>query len=310
MIFSTMNETEVSNRILTDLNTGDDGPVLIIIGGLHGNELAGVSAIRTLSEWLSRDGVLKSGRVMGIVGNPEAVKRQVRYQDEDLNRIWLPEIIDEVRSQNESEILSSERRELKELLQILDPILADRSRRVIAVDLHSFSAPEGYFAITPESVYNEKLLNSIGIPAIFGIEKILPGTLLHYIHNCGHQAFAFEGGSHYSSETLVNMVSFIRMLAMELELCDTAESADYIHLHNPLNNTLPSQMKLVYQHIISSSDEFVMRPGFTNFQPVQKGDWLAEDINGKIKAPCGGYILMPLYQNQGSDGFFLVAPRI
>lgn len=310
MIFSTMNETDVSNRILTDLNTGDDGPVLIIIGGLHGNELAGVSAIRMVSEWLSSNGVLKSGRVVGIVGNPEAVSRQVRYLDEDLNRIWLPEIIKEVRSQYESEIQSSERRDLKELLTILDPILSDKNQRVIAVDLHSFSASEGYFALTPESGYNEKLLNEIGIPSIFGIEKILPGTLLNYIHNCGHHAFAFEGGSHYSAETLVNMVNFIKMLAMEIGLCDTAKSVDYIHLQKPLNNTLPSKMELVYQHLITSSDQFVMRPGFTNFQPIEQGEWLAEDINGKITAPCGGYILMPLYQNQGNDGFFLVAPRI
>jgi succinylglutamate desuccinylase len=305
-----MNVTEVSNRLVTDLDSGKDGPVLILIGGIHGNELAGVSAIRTVSEWVSRDGVLKNGRVVGIVGNPEAVKRQVRYQDEDLNRIWLPEIVDEVRSQKESEIQSSERRDLKEILQILDPILADRSKRIIAVDLHSFSAHEGYFAITPESGYNEKLLNEIGIPSIFGIEKILPGTLLNYIHNFGHHAFAFEGGSHYSEDTLVNMVSFIKMLAMELEMCDTAESVDFIRLQKPLNNTLPSQMELVYQHIITSSDQFVMRPGFSNFQRVAQGDWLADDVNGKITAPCDGYILMPLYQNQGSDGFFLVAPRI
>jgi len=308
--FSKMNVTDVSNRIVTDLDTGDTGPVLILIGGIHGNEVAGVTAIRKASEWLSRDGVLISGRVVGIVGNPGAVRQQVRYQDEDLNRIWLPEILQKVRSTDESNLRSSERRDLKELLEILDPILSDRSRRVIAVDLHSFSAPEGYFAITPESGYNEELLKEIGIPAIFGIEKILPGTLLNYIHQNGHHAFAFEGGSHYSADTLVNMVSFIRKLVTELGMSDSIEQIDNSNLQKSLINTLPSRMELVYQHNIDPADQFVMRPGFINFQPINQGDWLADDISGKIKAPLGGYILMPLYQNKGNEGFFLVAPRI
>jgi len=308
--FSTMNVTDVSNRIVTDLDTGDTGPVLILIGGIHGNEVAGVTAIRTVTEWLNRDGVLKSGRVVGLVGNPEALRHHIRYQDEDLNRIWVPEIVQEVRSSHESSLRSSERRDLKELLEILDPILSDRSRRVIAVDLHSFSAPEGYFAITPESGFNEKLLKEIGIPAIFGIEKKLPGTLLNYIHQIGHHAFAFEGGSHYSAETLVNMVSFIKKLLFELELCDRDEPLAYSNLQKLLDNTLPSRMELVYQHEIDHEDQFVMRPGFTNFQPIEQGDWLADDKSGKIKAPFGGYILMPLYQNKGNEGFFLVAPRI
>ena len=69
---------------------------------------------------------------------------------------------------------------------------------------------------------------------------------------------------------------------------------------------LPSKVQFLYKHIVEDNDEFVMNLGFSNFDEVQKGDWLASDKNGKILALSDGYILMPLYQKQGNDGFFIV----
>ena len=58
--------------------------------------------------------------------------------------------------------------------------------------------------------------------------------------------------------------------------------------------------------MIREGDDFVMEPGFTNFQPVERGQTLARDRRGPILARESGQILMPLYQKQGTDGFFLV----
>jgi succinylglutamate desuccinylase len=49
-----------------------------------------------------------------------------------------------------------------------------------------------------------------------------------------------------------------------------------------------------------------MKLGFKNFDKIQYGQTLAEDKNGPIYAQSNGYLLMPLYQSQGNDGFFLV----
>lgn len=70
--------------------------------------------------------------------------------------------------------------------------------------------------------------------------------------------------------------------------------------------SLPPEVELVYQHIIEPGDEFSMRPGYQNFQPIKKGEWLANDKYGKIYAETDGFILMPLYQKQGDDGFFII----
>ena len=48
-----------------------------------------------------------------------------------------------------------------------------------------------------------------------------------------------------------------------------------------------------------------MKPGFRTFDRVWSGQELAQDRHGCIRSPQDGYILMPLYQNQGCDGFFI-----
>jgi succinylglutamate desuccinylase len=60
-----------------------------------------------------------------------------------------------------------------------------------------------------------------------------------------------------------------------------------------------------YRHAITPEDEFAMEPGYRNFQPIRRGQVLASDRNGEIKASETGLILMPLYQKLGDDGFFL-----
>jgi hypothetical protein len=52
-------------------------------------------------------------------------------------------------------------------------------------------------------------------------------------------------------------------------------------------------------------DGFAMNPGFENFQPVRRGQILARNNKGEIRAPENGLILMPLYQKLGEDGFFI-----
>jgi succinylglutamate desuccinylase len=48
-----------------------------------------------------------------------------------------------------------------------------------------------------------------------------------------------------------------------------------------------------------------MEPAFENFQTVKRGQVLARDNKGPIKAIESGMVLLPLYQRLGDDGFFL-----
>ena len=43
-----------------------------------------------------------------------------------------------------------------------------------------------------------------------------------------------------------------------------------------------------------------------NFQTIKTGDVLAHNEHGPVSSPMDGLILMPKYQPQGDDGFFIV----
>ena len=47
-----------------------------------------------------------------------------------------------------------------------------------------------------------------------------------------------------------------------------------------------------------------MAPGFSNLAREQRGQVLARDRRGEIRAPRDGMVILPLYQGQGDDGFF------
>ena len=69
---------------------------------------------------------------------------------------------------------------------------------------------------------------------------------------------------------------------------------------------LPKLTKLVDHFIIGPDDEFKMKLGYTNFQKISQGELLATMNGEDVFASQDGLILMPLYQDQGEDGFFIV----
>jgi len=71
---------------------------------------------------------------------------------------------------------------------------------------------------------------------------------------------------------------------------------------------LTGSFEVVFRKQIDADDEFTMNPGYQNFSKIQKQEWLASDRNGKIHSDFDGRIFMPLYQNVGEDGFFVVRP--
>jgi hypothetical protein len=68
---------------------------------------------------------------------------------------------------------------------------------------------------------------------------------------------------------------------------------------------VPSLLEIMHVHRIHAGDDFRMLEGFTNFDLIEVGQLLAHDRQGPIHAPNGGLMLMPLYQPQGQDGYFL-----
>lgn len=301
----------IGDRLIGRIDGSQPGPIIISLAGIHGNEPTSIKAIEhVLMKLKSVESEFK-GTFIGLKGNLKALKEGVRYIDEDMNRIWFTSILDKVRRTPIDQLSTSERKETKEVLEIIDPIILNQHKKapVIFADLHTFSSENALFAISAKTDHNIELLTNLKIPLIFGIEKALHGTALKYVQNAGNIGFAFEAGQHFSEKAEYNATAGLYALMIAAGCLTEEQIPDYTSFSKFLaeqTRNLPDQVEFMYKHIIEEGDEFVMRDGFKNFDKVKKGDWLANDRLGKIKSQSDGYILMPLYQQQGNDGFFIV----
>ena len=86
------------------------GPTLIVVAGIHGNECAGVGAVRRVLATLTR----RQGRVMGelvaLAGNLGAMRLGIRYRERDMNRVWTKERIADLESAPRPAVRRSTRR--------------------------------------------------------------------------------------------------------------------------------------------------------------------------------------------------------
>lgn len=305
--------SDLPDRKINSITGTTDGPTVIILGGIHGNEPQGVAAAKQLFGVLQQTNQPFFGKLVALRANRRALQYAVRYVDEDMNRIWFPSIIEKIRSTPTGELQSSERREIKELLAVLDrEIPAESDYPTIIADLHSFSAEGHMFAITAPQKKHIDLLSSVHLPMVFGIEKTLRGTALRYYQDQGHITFALEGGQHENELTSYNQTAALMLILEQIGCIPKGKGGRIPEFRNYLkehSKNLPEQVELIYQHYIEEGDNFSMRTGFHNFQYIKKGEWLASDQKGKIHAECDGYLIMPLYQQQGNDGFFVVQPK-
>ena len=82
-----------ADRIIGRFDSGTEGPLLICIGAMHGNEPAGVRAIELVLKMLDVEPIKNpsfsyKGRFLGVIGNLKAFNAQQRFLDKDLNRYF------------------------------------------------------------------------------------------------------------------------------------------------------------------------------------------------------------------------------
>lgn len=297
-------------RIIAHIEGEKEGPIFIFVGGLHGNEPSSVQAMEEVFEEFDALNPDVYGTILALRGNQVAFEKGQRFIEEDLNRIWMPELVDAARITPEEELETVEQRELKRLLEVIDPFLNQTpNRELYFIDLHSFSANEGMFVITSPREKQKKMAAYLNVPIIYGIDEELDGTAIRYLQDQGAIALGFEAGQHFDPKTVYNQKAAIWLLLHGAGLIDKEQIPEferYAQYFAEQTSVLPNNVRLIYRHIFLPEDNFRMKPGYTNFQRISKGEELASDRNGTIRAKCDGYILMPLYQQQGSDGFFVV----
>lgn len=298
------------SRIIGTYTRDVPGPVLICIGGLHGNELAGVKALHHVIDELHERQPLFRGKFIALSGNMAALEKQVRFVHEDLNRAWLsPRINDLVNNKTPQEDLNPEEHQIVEIYAILKPYLCPGEFPTFLLDMHTTSSESAPFIIMGDTLRNRYFARRIPVPKILGVDEHIGGTLSSYLNERGVISFNFEGGQHDNDSSVRHHISAVWLALASAECMKSTHIPNYNEHGQSLANStkgLPRLFETRYRYFIRKDQDFKMLEGYTNFQHIRRLEILAETGEKAIKAKENGRIFMPLYQELGEDGFFII----
>ena len=295
-------------RVLGAVGDPSSDCVLVAIGGLHGNEPSGVLGVQRVLARLSADATGLVGRFVGLAGNRAALASDERFVERDLNRMWIEADLERIRG--ELGELFDEEAELKELDHELRGILHAAPGACI-LDLHSTSGGGAPFVILDDTLANRRVAFPIPATHVLGLEEEIGGTMIGYLNSRGVTAVCFEAGKHLDPGSVDRAESAVWIALEAIGVLAPNSRPEVERSRRFLRQVtagLPDVVELRDRHPVHVGDGFRMNPGFRNFDPIRRDQAIAEDRSGPIRPSETGMILMPLYQSQGEDGFFVVRP--
>jgi len=288
-------------RVLGDFQ-GTRGPTIVAIGGVHGNEPAGVFALERVVEQLGSETPELHGRFVAVAANLAALQCDERYLAHDLNRCWTRDRIEKLRAgrlDNET----PEDHEQNDLYSLFERLCSAAEGPMVFLDLHTSSAEGPPFCCLGDTFPGRRIADSLGVPMILGIEQCIEGSLMEFLGLSGRLTIAVEGGQHTAPDTVQRLEASVWVL---LHTCGVYSSPDLAAHRSRLRSqtgVLPRLVEVL--DLQPTTPGFVMKPGYQNFQAVQRDEVLAHDDQGELRASRSARILLPLYQGQGDDGYFL-----
>lgn len=287
---------------------GDDasGPLLLCVGGIHGNEPSGVVALRRVIARLEARKPPFRGRVLAVAGNLPALRANRRFIERDLNRGWNVRRVSAVLEQP----ASAEDLEQAALLGVLVPAIRDATGEVVLLDLHTTSSTSPPFVTLSDTLEIRTFAARLGLPLVLGIEEEID-TMVDYLSGFGALAIGIEAGRHDDPRSIDVHEAALWLSLHATGLLSDADVVDLGACRRRLAEArrgLPGVFEVIYRRAIQPEDGFRMAPGFANFTPVGAGEVVAHDARGPVPVPMSGRLFLPLYQAQGDDGYFLVRP--
>ncbi|QRM88671.1 aspartoacylase [Lacinutrix sp. WUR7] len=293
-----------TNRVIGEIQGTKQGPTVVFFAGIHGNEKAGVTALKTMFKTFTEEDI--TGTVFGILGNLKALKKNQRYLEEDLNRLWTSE---RLKTLMHKENLNSEESEQKELLLVLNNLITTNSGPFYFIDFHTTSSKTLPFITINDALINRKFSKQFPVPIVLGIEEYLDGPLLSYINALGYVSLGFESGQHEDKEAIINCTSFIYLALVFTKAIENKKEKEYIKHYEQLkstSNNLEEIFEIIYLYRIQKEEVFTMKQGFKSFEDIKKKTVLATSNNKPILSKYNAKLFMPLYQKKGKDGFFII----
>jgi hypothetical protein len=278
------------------------GPLLVFIAGIHGNELSGIHALMDVFDILERYQPNIKGRLVGLSGNIKAIEAEKRFVDEDMNRVWFS-------SDNSSG--ASENFERDDLIKTISEIRNPEDEEAYFFDLHATSAPTTPFCMISDTLRNRELARLVGVPIILGLLEHLHGMLIDVTSLSGIPTILFQAGKEGDPGTIDYHKGLIWKMLKHKCALDTSFNSGVEELINKMSSFKPKSDNEEFYEIrdlfsFSSGAEFVMNPGYVNFQPVKAKEILATFKGKSVKTLQRGLVFMPTYQEQANEGFYII----
>ncbi|MDD2487706.1 MAG: succinylglutamate desuccinylase/aspartoacylase family protein [Candidatus Gracilibacteria bacterium] len=252
------------------------GPTLAIIGGTHGNEVCGIRLLDFLKDNLT----IKSGKVILIYGNPEAIAKGVRQVGMNLNRAFLED--EKLDSTQKGTYEYRRSRDIMEILKECD----------YSLDIHSSPTIGSKPMIICEN-------NAIEIASYFpfdirceGFDEIDPGSTEYFINSIGKVGIGIECGYHEDP------IASIRAKECTFALLSSLGMIDF-----PKKKYVQKQF-IANAKYITKTDDFKIARFFDDFEPIKSGELIGSDGGNPVYSKDGGYILFARDRNEiGVEGF-------
>ena len=263
--------------MITTFNTKIDGPNLVIMAGVHGDEPCGVSA---LIEAMTKYTIIR-GRITWVIGSPKAVNNSCREYQTNLNRIFRDDL-----SLSEFEKKTYEYARSRELM----PILAEADG---LLDIHSSTTLDTIpFIICEQHSYQTASF----LPAkviVSGIDVLHPTGTDAYVNKMGGQGICIECGNHNDPQAVTVARAAIESFFCAFGMIQTKELG------------IPTSHRYIKaERIYKNKSTFVLTKDFPEFARINKGDVIGYDGGREVCADRSGVILFP--QNcteQGREAF-------
>jgi succinylglutamate desuccinylase len=252
---------------------GPDGePEVTVIGGIHGDEPAGVEVIRKLRE----DDIEYRRPVQLVIGNPSAVEECERYLETDLNRAYPG---------NETGVLEE---------QIASEIM-DIINGTTVLSIHTTHSTDTPFAILDSS--NERLtriVDELSVPYAVDPTPMDGNALSRY-----GDVIELEAGRQYSDEAIKQAQQiteqYLQVMGVMNGSAESSIDTKYFEMFESVEKPDDSPDR---------SCDVLYNFEATNFEKVNRGEVYAQYQSNELQAESDFYpILMSQCGYEGIFGF-------
>lgn len=266
------------------------GPLLVISGGIHGNEQTGIEVVNRLRDALCNDTFhLVSGSLILLHGNLEAIK---------LNKRWSLSAVDLNRCFGDASSHGGAY-EVNRAKEIKEAIAIERRApgTVYGVDIHATNKPSVPFLVLQPSLNENHALIASYIPSARAIlsdpDWIFTdgiATFDDYLNQNGNAAFCYETGQASDTSRINEVMAEMVDLATMLGIVGISTKEQGVRESKQLKDTYILRKAIL---LTEAGFSYADGRGEYTFQPFSKGELIGKHGETPLIASFDGVFIFP-----------------